>query len=299
MRLIFVSVLMILLIMPSAYCQDTIGDSSQPARGTVLDSALQISANTHKSKSYDTILRDVLSANKYINFTSNAQPVLNVVRKNNGKEWLFYLLAADILLLGIFKAFYSKYFNNIFRVFFNTSLRQNQLTDILLQARLPSLIFNLFFILNGGIFLYLILVNSLPQASGFRIIFPAICIASLGVIYTGKYFTLKLIGWITGMSEPADTYIFVIFLINKIIGIILIPFIVLLAFAPLQWQKGLTFLSLAIILLLFLLRFYRSYGLVENQFALNRFHFFIYVVALEIVPVLILYKIALKAVAFI
>jgi hypothetical protein len=295
MRLLIVSVLMMLLIIPAAYCQSTIGDTShQPS----IDSVLQKIAITQKSKSYDSMIKELLSANKFINYTNNAEPVLNVVRKNNGKEWLFYLLSADILLLGVFKAFYSKYFNNIFRVFFNTSLRQNQLTDILLQARLPSLIFNLFFIFNGGIFLYLVLSNYLSPASGISILFPAICIASLGVIYIAKYFTLKIIGWITGMTEPADTYIFVIFLINKIIGIILIPFIVLIAFAPLQWQKGLTFLSLAIILLLFLLRFYRSYGLLENQFALNRFHFFIYVVALEIVPVLILYKIAMQAVPF-
>ena len=64
---------------------------------------------------------------------------------------MFYLIAGIVLLLAFFKYFNSRYFTNLFRVFFNTSLRQSQLTDQLLQAKLPSLLFNLFFILSGGI----------------------------------------------------------------------------------------------------------------------------------------------------
>ena len=38
-------------------------------------------------------------------------------------------------------------------------------------------------------------------------------------VYVLKYSTLKFTGWITGLNEATNTYIFVIFLINKIIGI--------------------------------------------------------------------------------
>jgi len=272
------------------YSQVTKNDSSL----TILNTDSSNVSSSQSPRSYGEIVRELLSNNKNINYIGAIVPGLNLTKNREGKEWMFYLLATDILLIGLFKVFYSKYFNNIFRVFFNTSLRQNQLTDILLQARLPSLIFNLFFIINAGLYLWLIVSNYLPGLSINNGMLLIVCISALGIIYIGKFFALKIVGWVTAMTEPADTYIFVIFLINKIIGIILIPFIVLIAFAPPGWENGLIFLSFAIILLLFLLRFYRSYGLLEHQFTLNRFHFFIYVLALEILPVLILYKIGMK-----
>ncbi|MEP6616286.1 MAG: DUF4271 domain-containing protein [Ginsengibacter sp.] len=296
MKLVFLWLMAILIFSEHCYCQLPKIDSP----GTTSDSNLNDTYLRHislipKNRSYNDILNDLLVGNQYVNYKKDADRAFNLPRKGNGKEWLFYLLAVDILLLGIFRAFYSKYFNNIFRVFFNTSLRQNQLTDILLQARLPSLIFNLIFIVNGGLYLWLVLMKFSPPKSAYTSILPLLCVATLGVIYIGKFFTLKILGWITGMAEPADTYIFVIFLINKIIGIILLPFIIMLAFSPVHWERGLTFLSFAVVLLLFLLRFYRSYGLLENQFTLNRFHFLIYVIALEVIPVLILYKMTMNS----
>ena len=123
-----------------ADCSAQSQSSSPPIQATpTADSVLQ--KDTVISRiSYEAILQGLLSKNKFINYR-NAEPPLMIKKLRKGKEWIFYLFCIDILLLGIFKVFYTKYFNNIFRVFFNTSLRQNQLTDILLQARLPSLIF--------------------------------------------------------------------------------------------------------------------------------------------------------------
>src|SRR5204863_5735614 len=97
------------------------------------------------------------------------------------------------------KVFYDRYFKNIFSVFFNTSLRQNQLTDLLLQARLPSLIFNIFFVITGGIYGWLVLTHyNILRQNNFYFLIP-LCIFVLGLIYFGKFCGLKLIGWITGM----------------------------------------------------------------------------------------------------
>src|SRR5688500_15446939 len=93
-------------------------------------------------KNYPELSHQFLKRNKYINL-SQQQPVFFNHNKRHvrGKEFSFYLISCIILLFGFFKVFYERYFNNIFRVFFNTSLRQNQLTDMLMQSKLPSLIF--------------------------------------------------------------------------------------------------------------------------------------------------------------
>ena len=214
------------------------------------------------------------------------------VHESLSREFLFYALAFLILLFALFKVFYTRYFNTIFRVFFNTSLRQTQLTDILLQARLPSLIFNIFFVLSTGIYVWFVQQFYRDNKSGNTISMISICIGAVALIYICKYFGLKLIGWLTGMQEAADSYIFIIFLINKIAGIVLIPFIILLGFAKQGWMEPLVYSSFFVVGILFLLRYLRSYSLLRHKITISRFHFLLYVAALEILPLIIIFRIA-------
>ena len=211
-------------------------------------------------------------------------------RTVKSREGFFYLITGMVLLLGLFRYFFNRYFINLFRVFFNTSLRQSQLTDQLLQAKLPSLLFNLFFVLSAGVYAYTILryMGWLKDNNPWAMLgFSA---ALIGGVYVLKYSTLKFTGWITGLNEATNTYVFVIFLINKIIGIFLVPFIVIVAFSdPVIARSGLI-ISLLSIGLFLLLRFFRSYGLLQNQLKISRFHFALYIVGIELVPLLLIYK---------
>lgn len=112
----------------------------------------------------------------------------------------------------------------------------------------------------------------------------------MGLIYFIKFCTLKFTGWITGLGEAVDIYVFVIFLINKIIGIFLVPFIIILSFSDLQIVSIAALVSLMVIGVFLLLRFFRSYGLVQNQLKISKFHFFLYIAGLEILPLLLIYK---------
>jgi hypothetical protein len=101
---------------------------------------------------------------------------------------------------------------------------------------------------------------------------------------------LEFTGWITGLDEAVDIYVFVIFLINKIIGIFLVPFIIILSFSEPQIVRIAALVSLMITGVFLLLRFFRSYGLVQNQLKISKFHFFLYIAGLEILPLLLIYK---------
>ena len=118
----------------------------------------------------------------------------------------------------------------------------------------------------------------------------AFCVLSIAFIYIGKFCVLKFIGWVTGMAEASNTYIFIIFLVNKIAGIALIPFIIILAFASRPWQESMVILSFLILGLLFLLCFIRSYNLLQRQLSLNKLHFLLYIISLEVLPILVIYK---------
>jgi hypothetical protein len=118
------------------------------------------------------------------------------------------------------------------------------------------------------------------------------CIIGVAALYFSKFLILKFMGWVADIRETTNNYIFAIFLVNKITGIILVPIIILLAFANASWLTAVTNLSLMIFALLFLSRYVKSYGAIDRKFSINPFHFIIYILGAEIIPLIIIYKVA-------
>jgi Domain of unknown function (DUF4271) len=81
-----------------------------------------------------------------------------------------------------------------------------------------------------------------------------------------------------------------VFMINKIIGIYLLPFLILLAFTDNDIYLVAFVLSYIGVFALLAYRFILSYGLIRNQISINPFHFLIYLLAFEIVPLFLIYK---------
>ncbi|WP_202552187.1 DUF4271 domain-containing protein [Ginsengibacter hankyongi] len=250
-----------------------------------------IKATAHRIiKSYHSFVDSLLASGKFINVKDPPIFFGAEGKQITGKEFIFYSLCFVILILGIFKTFYNNYFNNLFRVFFNTSIRQTQLTDQLLQAKLPSFILNIFFAISVGFYVWLLFKHyHPPRLINNKLLLP-FCIAGIGALYFIKYCILKFMGWMSGMQQAADNYIFVIFLVNKITGIILVPFSILLAFSMAAWTNYIVTFSLLMMGLFFLSRYIKTYGVLEYRFPLEPLHFVIYVTAVEILPLLIVYK---------
>jgi hypothetical protein len=210
------------------------------------------------------------------------------------KDLLFYILLAMFLWMAILKSGYEKYYSDLFTVFFRSSLRQHQIREQLLQARLPSLMFNLFFIASTGTFLFLMasLYSIHLDAPQWQIWVAAV--AAVALLYSAKFVGLKLSGWIFGMSGAADTYIFIVFLVNKILGVALLPILAILAFAREPIRSASATLGLLLIFGMLIYRFIRSYRPVWEEVQMSRFHFFLYLCAFEIAPLLLIYKTILK-----
>ena len=210
------------------------------------------------------------------------------------RDLLFYVLLLMLLWMGILKSGYEKYYSDLFTVFFRSSLRQHQIREQLLQARLPSLLYNLFFIGSAGTFLYL-----LASAHDFRIgradwELWILATGAVALLYAVKYVGLKLSGWVFGMSGAVDTYIFIVFLVNKILGVALLPIIILMAFGKGELRPIAATVGLLLVIGMLIYRFIRSYRPVWEEVQMSRFHFFLYICAFEIAPLLLIYKTMLK-----
>ena len=123
----------------------------------LVDSSVKKVNKTTGLASYSGILKNTLETNQFLNSTT--KPVASIVleKKRGSNDLLFYLVAVFTLMLAFLRFFYTQYFNNLFRVFFNASLRQSQFTEQLLQAKLPSLLLNMLFVFSGGLYVYLLL----------------------------------------------------------------------------------------------------------------------------------------------
>ncbi len=235
----------------------------------------------------------ILSNNKYLNSSGKPLSFYQSIRKRESKDFIFYAITFFVLLFAVLRFLYPRYFGNLFRVFFNTSLRQNQLTDQLLQAKLPSLFFNIFFFIIGGWYIYLLLnyFEKLEIYNKWTVLL--FCSVGLFIIYSVKFCMLKFTGWITGFKLEVDIYIFIIFMINKIIGICLIPFIIIIAFSENSLVDVALIVSFIFIALMTMMRFLRSYSLLQNRLNISRFHFCLYILGIEIIPLLTIYKLVL------
>ncbi len=207
------------------------------------------------------------------------------------KDALFYWLAGGVLFLGIVRVGFSKYFSDMLRMFSQSSFRQKSIRDQLQQNRLASLLMNLFFFFSAGTFLF-----QLGQFKGWFAsdltwwMQSLICIGLVASVYLIKYITIALSGWLFGLSELADTYTFMVFLVNKIIGIMLLPASISLALGVADLQSVMVVASLFGLGFLFLYRYVLAIPMLRQHLRVIPFHFFIYFCAFEIVPVLLLYK---------
>ena len=100
------------------------------------------------------------------------------------------------LFLVFFKMAYEKYFNNLTRVFFNTTLRQSQLVDQLLLAKFQSMLMNVFFSLAGGLFIFLLL-NYYGKSTIDQYDTLCYCILAVIGVYFFKYIFIHFF-WVVG-----------------------------------------------------------------------------------------------------
>ncbi len=214
-------------------------------------------------------------------------------RTLNNNDALFYTLAAIVFFIAFIKQAFPKYFQNLFHLFFQPSFRQKHSGDQLLQGALPSLLLNLFFFVTGGLFIALAALEYKWVPLSFWWL-ALNCTVILAVIYLLKYIVISFAGWVFNSREAASVYVFIVFLTNKIIGLILLPLLILLAFSNQETKKIIITAAGCIAGVLLLYRYAVSLTVIRRQLKVSRLHFFIYLCAVEIMPVLVICRILIS-----
>ena len=204
--------------------------------------------------------------------------------------WYFIYL---FLLAGFF-AWIRVYYGNILtqtlqasvnfqvanRMFQDNSLLQNQLDRVLY----------LFYFLSMGFFLYdleLRLEITPYGLDGLGMFF-----FNMGVlvgVFLGRLLMLNLAGVIFNRLAIMREYLYNLFIFNKLTGMVVLPLVFLLVYTRGMLQELIFWLTLAVVFGIFLMRLFRGVVFSYKKEVLI-FYMFLYLCALEIAPLVLLYR---------
>jgi hypothetical protein len=244
--------------------------------------------------SFDSCKRYLIRHVLKLNVTTPGVFQVQKAKVDTNKDWLFYYLCCLLCFLGLLQLVYPRYFKDLFRFFFRTSLRVNQIKEQLTQSGLQSLLFNLFFTLSFGVFVFLLFDFYKADVDLKEALIPLVVSLLLMILYFGKYLFLKFTGWLLGLRSATESYTFIVFLMNKVAGVAIVPFLFVIAFSKPQIESVAVTIALVVTSALYLYRFLRAYQPVRSEVHFSRFHFLIYFVAVEVAPLLLIYKLLVQ-----
>lgn len=232
---------------------------------------------------------DVIAKHSFLNVSSKPVSFPQTKRLVQNKDYIFYLISFLLLTIALFRLLNDKYYTNMTRVFFNSSLRQSQLVEQLLLDKQASLVMNLFFVLVMGLYLFQLLIY-FAGASYLNAKLLGISMLAVLSVYGIKYVITLFFGWITGYSSESENYVFIVFLLNKMLSLFMLPVILVIAYVDQSLASTIIQFSFFIIGLMFFIRYFRVFGMLQYKLKVSRLHFLLYVAGVEILPLLIIYK---------
>lgn len=219
----------------------------------------------------------------------NARPVNREVA-----DWFTISLIALVGIFTWFRVFYYRIFNQLFGAYFNLTTTNQIVRDESVLLQRASLFLSVISYMVMGLFVYQlseILRWNIPYLQGglLRFIFFSVAIAAS---YSVKMIILRFFSNVFDLDKPVALYIFNVFLMVMMIGLLLLPVNILLAYASSQIREWVMWISVGIISLLFLYRLVRAVGIWIGIPGFSVFYLFLYLCAFEIAPLLIIWKVA-------
>ncbi|MEO7210767.1 MAG: DUF4271 domain-containing protein [Chitinophagaceae bacterium] len=223
--------------------------------------------------------------------SASKMPLHDSVKRNpESKDYLFYLFAGLLLFLGIINRSFPGYIKGVFNLLFFQSHRYKQSREKTMQDTVPSLLLNILFFIVAGLWITFLMENiPLFHFTFMQKIVAAITLVAF--IYAIKAILISISGSLFHKREGANAYATIVFHINKIAGIILLPLAILYAYGSVYQKSLAVSFLIALILLLFIYRFVISIVDMTGRFKINGLYFFIYLCVTEIIPMIIFFEI--------
>jgi hypothetical protein len=116
---------------------------------------------------------------------------------------------------------------------------------------------------------------------------------AVALAYSLKMISLRMLSVVFKQERPVALYIFNVFLMVMMTGLILLPVNVLIAYAPSYIREIVIVISIGLISIMFLYRILRAIGIWIGIPGFSFFYLFLYLCGFEIAPILIIWKMSM------
>ncbi len=210
------------------------------------------------------------------------------------KRFLFISLMITLLLLTLLMTFLRPFFQKVYSAFgsdnmFNQVYRERESIGLT-----PFILLYILFFLNAGLFLYLVLDHYKIAVANTHLLGWLYCTGAIVVIFVAKHLIVSIVGAVFPIQKETRLYNFLIIIFSVIIGLVLAPVNVLLAYGPDHIESYLFYFALGTLGLIYLFRYLRGLAIANRFVAFHKFHFLLYICTVEIAPVFFLVKLLLN-----
>ncbi|MBN2598057.1 MAG: DUF4271 domain-containing protein [Marinifilaceae bacterium] len=209
---------------------------------------------------------------------------------SHNSDWMVGVLLFALILMAIVRFSYSKFLLRVFDSTINYQTSSNLLLEKNMRNLRGSIFLNLLFYVNFTLFIvqYFVYILSLNHEHN-NIVFFLYCFIGLVGLYNTKFIFIRFIGYIFNGIKESKEYLHTIFIYNKNLGVILLPITIS---APFIAQHSIPMLlnsGLILTLIFYVFRLSRGLKILFRQHV-SIFYMILYLCALEILPLLMIYK---------
>jgi hypothetical protein len=208
----------------------------------------------------------------------------------NSRAWLLGIVISGLLLTTVSLTF----FRTLYIKCYKAALNDNMLNQLFREREgsglLPFAFVYVVFLYHFALFLYQ--TNelwSLWRQQPIQQQVPLIAAVTLLALLL-KHISLGILGYIFPVTKESRLYSFTIMVFAILVGLVLTPLNLVLTYSPVDWREPVVWISLGLLVILYLLHAARGVVIANRFIFLYQFHFLLYLCVIEIMPVLYLYK---------
>ena len=205
------------------------------------------------------------------------------------QDWVIYAVLFSFLGIALLRMAYSRFLQPVLAAVVSHKETINLYNNRNSITQNTFLIMHFLFAINGGLFLYLTgyHFDILPEIGHFYTFL--LLAAGIFLIYQIKFLILYLLGFFFDQVKAFSEYIHTISLYNKFLGILLLPVLAGMVLMNEQFTGIFIYTGAAVIAMSYIVRVIKGAGIIlEKGFSV--FYMFLYLCALEILPLLVVYK---------
>ncbi len=213
---------------------------------------------------------------------------LRINRTN--EDWKFWFALVLLAILAWIRFGYAKDFLEQMDAFRNWGMNLQMAREVGVGVPFGVVMLNIFSILVIAFYSFILIehFNWVHLEPSWALMTGTLVLVIALLIF--RYVLLKSAEIVTTHGKELKLYIYYELQINRIAGIFLFPFILLIAFSKAPINDYAFYCSLAVVAALLIIRFVKGFNLGISYFGNHLIHFLIYICALEIAPILIVVR---------